>query len=346
MTRGATYPIVAGYKGHIAFGGHTQWEDPLFYNQLLLNLSWSPASDLNNGQEWHGDVTYKNLFWHFTYWHNKADFYDLFGPTERARKGDALLIGYDNFIIYDLPRKLEWTADLNLYSGLDVLPGAQNIESHDPDIATVKLGIEYSDFTKSLGAVDNEDGWSIGAHAETSFAHDQMYPAIHGEFSYGVALPWNHSSIWTYDSAGVQGGTKTNALDYFFFGAFGNNYVDDREVKRYRDSGSFPGFAIDQIDARAYLKSTEEFNFPPIHFDDVGSAAFFLKSVRPAIFAGVLQTDPGSPGSRTLEDTGFQLDWNLVIAVNLPMTLSMGDAIGAENGRVKRNEIMVSLKIL
>jgi len=32
--------------------------------------------------------------------------------------------------------------------------------------------------------------------------------------------------------------------------------------------------------------------------------------------------------------------------VNLPMTLSLGDAIGAENGRVKRNEIMVSLKIL
>ena len=346
LTRAATYPIVAGYKGHIAFGGHTQWEDPLFYNQILLNLSWSPASDLNNGQQWHGDVTYKNLFWHFTYWHNKADFYDLFGPTERARKGDALLMGYDNFIIYDPPRKLEWSADLNLYSGLDVLPGAQNIESHDPNIATLKLGIEYSDFTKSLGAVDNEDGWSIGAHAENTIAHGEFYPSIHGDLSYGIALPWNHASIWTYDSAGVMGGNKTNALDYFFFGAFGNNYVDDREVKRYRDSGSFPGFAIDQISARAYLKSTEEFNFPPIRFDDVGSAAFFLKSVRPAIFAGVLQTDPGTPDARTLEDTGFQLDWNLVVAVNLPMTLSLGDAIGAENGRVKRNEIMVSLKIL
>jgi hypothetical protein len=346
MALDASYPVLAGYKGHIAAGWYAQWEDPLMYDRLSANISYSPAGDLANGQQLHADISYYNLFWKITYWHNKADFYDLFGPTERARKGDALLVGYDGILIYDPPRQLEWTADLNLYSGLDVLPGAQNIQSHDPDIATVKLGIVYTDITKSLGAVDAEDGWLLGAHAETSFAHDQMYPSIHGEFNIGTGLPWDHASIWTYNSAGVQGGTKTNALDYFFFGAFGNNYVDDREIKRYRDFDSFPGFGIDELDARAYLKSTEEFNFPPIRFEDAGTPSFYLNSIRTAAFAGILDSDPGSPDSRTVEDVGFQMDWNFTVAVHLPMTLSIGDAIGAEDGRVKRNEIMVSLKIL
>jgi hypothetical protein len=345
MTRSATYPIVAGFKGHVAFGGHVQWQDPLMYDQLSMNLSYSP-SDLGRGQQLHGEITYSNLFWHFTYWHNKADFYDLFGPTERARKGDALLMGYGNFLIYDPPRTLEWTADLNLYTGLDVLPGAQNIESKDPNIATGKLGLVYSNITKSLGAVDNEDGYAIGVHAEGSVSHGEFFPSIYGEGSYGIALPWNHSSLWTYDSAGFNAGNRHNALAYFFFGAFGNNYVDDRAIKRYRDYDSFPGFSIDALDGRSFLKTTEEFNLPPVRFDDVGNAAFFLKSMRPALFAGILQTDPGLSDARTLEDVGFQLDWNFVVAVNLPMTFSVGSALGMENGRVQRNEILVSLKIL
>jgi hypothetical protein len=144
----------------------------------------------------------------------------------------------------------------------------------------------------------------------------------------------------------LNGGNRHNALDYFFFGAFGNNFVDDREIKRYRDYDSFPGFSIDAIGARSFLKSTEEVNFPPVRFEDIGTAAFYLMSMRPAVFAGVLATDPGSSSSRTLEDAGFQLDWNFRVAVRLPMTLSMGSALGIEHGHVRRNEIMVSLKIL
>jgi hypothetical protein len=68
--------------------------------------------------------------------------------------------------------------------------------------------------------------------------------------------------------------------------------------------------------------------------------------MRPAVFAGVLAGDPGRSSARTLFDVGFQLDWNFALAVRLPMTLSIGDAIGIEHGSVQRNEIMVSLKIL
>mgnify|MGYP003483136993 CR=1 FL=1 len=42
--------------------------------------------------------------------------------------------------------------------------------------------------------------------------------------------------------AGTVGGDNTSPLSAWYMGAFGNNYVDDREIKRYREYDSFPGF--------------------------------------------------------------------------------------------------------
>ena len=57
-----------------------------------------------------------------------SDFYDLFGPVKRSRKGFAAKVGYDRFLIYDEPRKLEFIAEVAYYDNIDTLPGAQNIE--------------------------------------------------------------------------------------------------------------------------------------------------------------------------------------------------------------------------
>ena len=103
---------------------------------------------------------------------------------------------------------------------------------------------------------------------------------------------------------------------------------------------------IDDIRARSFAKLTGEFNFPPIRFDDIGTESFYLSSIRSAAFAGVLQADPGNEGHQTLEDVGFQLDWNFTVAVRLPVTLSIGDAAGFDAGHSHQNEILVSLKIL
>jgi hypothetical protein len=341
-----SYPIVEGYKGHIALGWHLQMEDPLQYNLLSANISYSPAGDLPDGQQLHGDISYRTLEWHFTYWHNNANFYDLFGPTDYSRKGDALLGGYHDVLLYDAPTQMDFLADVGLFTGLDTLPGAQNVQSHDPNIAYGDLILKYTDVDQSLGAVDYEAGYRANIGLFGNYAKDEFFPQARAGFDFGFALPWNHTSLWLYNAAGASGGDRGNALDYFYFGSFGNNYVDDGEVKRYRDFDSFPGFSIDEVTARNFLKSVLEFNLPPIRFDDVGSPGFYLSSARTAFFGGVLDVDPGAHAGRTLEDFGFQMDWNFSVAVRLPMTLSIGDAIGIQSGRVERNEIMVSLKIL
>ncbi len=342
------YPMIEGYKGHAAFGGFVEFDDPLSYNQLTANVSYSPAGNIPLSEQFHADINYHTLYWHLTYWHNSANFYDLFGPTDRSRKGDALLGGYSEALIYDPPRRLDVTADVELYTGLDTLPGAQNVKSsQDSDLATLRLAAHYENIDKSLGAVDNEQGYQLNGVLRADYSHGETFPKGRIGADFGVALPWQHSSLWLYSSAGYGVGDKNDALDYFYFGAFGNNYVDDGEVKRYRDFDSFPGFAIDEISARSFLKSMAEWNLPPIRFSDVGSPAFYLSSLRPAAFAGVLQTDPGLTGARTLESVGFQLDFNFTVAVRLPMTFSVGYARGFGDGVTgDHDEFLASLKIL
>ena len=51
-------------------------------------------------------------------------------------------------------------------------------------------------------------------------------------------------------------------------------------MKRYREPESFPGFEIDEIAARRYVKAIGEVNLPPVRFAEVGTPAFFLNGER------------------------------------------------------------------
>jgi hypothetical protein len=89
-----------------------------------------------------------------------------------------------------------------------------------------------------------------------------------------------------------------------------------------------------------------ELNLPPLRFEDIGAPNLFLSSMRPALFAGVLEAEPSVGESRTLQTIGIQTDWNLTFAHRLPMVLSLGYAEGFEDGERRGSEVLVSLKIM
>ena len=147
--------------------------------------------------------------------------------------------------------------------------------------------------------------------------------------------------MWLYNSVGLSGGDRDNPLSQFYFGGFGNNYVDDGEVKRYREFGSFPGFEIDELAGRRFAKSVLEFNLPPARFSNVGKPSLFLSSV-----GGVMAVDPAQGSTRTFETLGAQIDFNFTVALRLPMVLSVGAATGFEKDRRRGDEVLISLKVL
>ena len=346
MKLAAIYPVVEGYRGDAALGVHAIFEDPLQFHQLMATVAYSVDGSLPVDEQLHVNLEYKTLKWRLRYWHNGADFYDLFGPTYRSRRGDAVLVGYKDALIYDPPNQLDLVADLAAYSGLDTLPMAQNVAATSKDLVSARLGLRYTGTDKSLGALDYEKGvrWSLFSTGD--FASGQTFPKVYGTFDFGAPLPIKHASFWLYNAAGAGSGNRSDPLSNFYFGGFGNNYVDNGEVKRYREYDSFPGFKIDELAGRSFVKSVAELNLPPLRFSNVGRPSLYLSSLRPAVFAGVLAIEPGAQGARTVETLGAQVDFNFTVALRLPMVLSLGAASGFESGRHRGDEVMLSLKVL
>jgi len=315
------------------------------FNQLSATISVSPFGHMRRKERLHAEIEYKTLSWKLRYLHNDADFYDLFGPVERSRRGDAFIVSYNKTTIYDPPRQLDLFGSAAAYFGLKQLPGAQNVAS-PKNILSLEAGARYTNTRTSLGGVDHEKGLAWRAIANLDFAQEHAYPKLHGGVDYGVPLPLANSSLWFYGHAGIAGGDRLSPLGSFYFGSFRNNYVDNRPVKRYREIESLPGFAIDEITARRFAKLTGEVNLPPIRFAEVGTPAFFLSHVRPAIFAGGMAAASADGRSHHYFDVGAQLDLNFTVALRLPMVLSVGAAGGWADGDYRKTELLASLKIL
>jgi hypothetical protein len=355
MKLAATYPVVEGYLGELAFGGHAIFEDPMQFDQLAATLSYSPNPNLPAEQRLHALVDFHTIAWEVRYWHNLASFYDLTGPTEVARKGDAIIVGYQKSLLYDPPQQLDLSVKLGLYGGLDTLPGAQNVSTGgDHNIASLRVSLTYKDTAQSLGAVEAERGQVWNVTLDPDYSSGGLYPRVRAGFGFGVPTPWAHSSVWLFNTAGVSGGDRNNALGAYYMGGLGNNYVDDGEVKRYRDYDSLPGFQIDGITAREFAKSLLEWNLPPVRFAELGRPSLYLSYVRPELFAAVVAEAPPTGGEKTLCSVGGQFDFNFTLALRLPMTFSVGygygfqvtgtpgpDVLGRQHG-----EVLVSLKIL
>jgi len=341
------YPIIEGYRDSLALGWAMKLQDPAQLHNLDISASYSPDSGLDSDQRLHFSAEYRALNWHARYWHNDADFYDLFGPTKRSRKGDTFIVGYDKALIFDEPRVLDFSADVAYYTGLDTLPGNQNVPTlFFEDILHGQLELNYTHTRKSLGAVDHEKGWRWDVVVTADHANNETIPKFRLGLDFGFALPWKHSSIWFYNSAGTANGKRLNTLTNYYFGGFGNNYVDDGEVKRYRQFYSMPGFEIDAISARDFVKTVAEWNLPPLRFKSVGTPGLFLSWVRPAVFISTLWTDPGERFDRTFTSLGFQLDLHFTLGHRHAMTLSAGFAAAYKGSDKQDDEIMISLKIL
>ena len=340
------YPMIEGYKDSGAIGYAARWSDPLNLNAIELDISYSVDDALDTGEQLHADLTYRHMDWQIRYWHNDADFYDLFGPTKRSRKGDAFIVSYNTPLNYDPPQRLDFSANLAYYTGLDTLPINQNVATGINKLWSGDVGFRYSDTRASPGAVDHERGIVWEALTIGDYADNTFYPKLRLGLDMGVELPWEHSSLWLYNAAGIADGDRADVFSNYYFGGFGNNTVDDGSVKRYRGYSSLPGFEIGEISGRHFAKSLFELNLPPVRFNEVGSQSFYLSHLRPAIFAGALVTDPGHTLEETYTTVGAQIDLSFTILYRLPMTLSLGVAQGMASGPKGDTEWMLSLKLL
>ena len=169
--------------------------------------------------------------------------------------------------INDEPRRLDLFLDAAYYDQIDTLPTAQNVSTNFTRLVTGEARLVYTDVKRSIGAVDDEKGVAWQLVYTGNRVKGEIAPQFRGALDFGFALPIGNSSVWLRSAAGVANGDRNNTVANFYFGSFGNNYVDDKSVKRYRQYDSFPGFGIDEISALSFVREMGEWNLPPVVFE-------------------------------------------------------------------------------
>lgn len=339
------YPIVQGYNSSPAGGVRMDFADPLAIAHLVATLSYSPDASLALRDRIHLGFEAGYWGWGLSGYFNRADFYDLFGPTKVARRGFGLISEKRKSLLSDDPRRLDLIWKLAGYSGLNRLPEYQNVVSPHPNFLSTKAALEYTNTSKTIGAVEDEKGVAWNWNAQVDYTFPKPFLRTWGEYDRGFLTPLRNSSIWVRSSAGAAFGEQDDPFASFYFGAFGNNWVDKGDFSRYREYYSFPGVHIDQLGGRDFGKSLVEWNLPPHRFRDAGSTLFYCNWVRPTVFAGALATTPGNDQWRGYLDAGAQVDFRLVIFTYAKTTFSTGFAAAHDRAGHVGTEFMASLKL-
>jgi len=341
------YPVVQGYRGSPGVGFRINLSDPMMLNRLFFSASYTPDNTLDSDERLHAKLEYKRYNWTAALKYNNADFYDLLGPTYRGLKGYSAELGWSKSLIYDSPRELLLELDTAFYGGLDQVPGYQNVASPYDKLWWTQAKLHYSNVRSSLGHVDDEKGHTWELVAANNYVNSQAIPQIRGAFDIGFALPIKPSSIWLRTDAGYAHGDADDPFAFFFFGGFGNNYIDNRSIKRYHQWYSFPGVDLNAIAGQTFTKAMLEWNLPPLRFRRVGSPGFFITWIRPSVFTtGIVTSWDNASERREVGNVGFQLDLRFGVLSRLNMTLSLGYAQAFAQGMKASNEFMISLKIL
>ena len=140
-------------------------------------------------------------------------------------------------------------------------------------------------------------------------------------------------------------GNESDPFANFYFGAFGNNWIDKGEISRYREYYSFPGAQIDEIGAQSFVKSLVEWDLTPVHFRNLGSTKLYFNWARLALFTGGLEANPGTSQQSGYADAGAQLDLRMVLFSQVKSTFSSGFAAAHDRTGHTGTEFMFSLKI-
>lgn len=356
MRTESLHPVVLGFKDSVSLGLRLNVSDPIRLDRLGVTASYSIDSELPSDERPNVNIEYiHNVVsasplsgtWNFGFRHNYANFYDLFGPTKQSRKGNRFTVGYSKTLIYDEPRRLSFEAEANHFTDLDALPRYQNVPATFDTLSNVEAQLSYENLRQSLGAVDAEKGfnWSLGT--SINYVDSDTIPKFLGEFDFGFALPWKHSSIWLRNAAGIAIGEPEDEFANFFLGGFGNNYVDRGAVQRYKEWYAFPGFELNAIGGRNFHRAMLEWKLPPVFFERVGTSDFYLSWARTALFASNLVTNLDEAALRdNAHNFGIQIDFRFTVLSRLDMTLSLGYAKGYGEGSFEDDEFMASLKIL
>ena len=349
----SAYPVVEGYQNAsgvnaVAAGMRLNFSDHIGTTTLDVTASYSPDKRLDPDERLHLRSVFRHWGWTLSGSLNRADFYDLVGPTKLSRRGYSLAAQYASDLFSDGPTSLRYTLQGATHGNLAILPEFQNIATSFDHLSAFSGELTYKSLRRSLGAVEEEVGASWSAAVRSNLVNGALYPRLNLEASKGFLLPLDHSSLWFRGAAGsALSGDRTQPFARSYFGGFANNWVDHRDIKQFRDAGSFPGLAINEVGGSTYAKAQVEWVSPPVRFQSIGVPSAYLRWANLSLFANGLVTDVHDTAERrAFASAGAQVNLRLVTMSWIDSTISLGYAAAQGDGVPLNRAFMLSLKLM
>ncbi len=348
LSLASVYPIIQGYKDYVAGGLRFNFSDPLRFHNLGISLSYSPYASLPGDEEFHASFLYETSSWRFFGNYNGADFYDLFGPTKQSRKGYSLGAGKSTSFIEEVNRSLNLNVTGAYYGGMERLPEFQNIITSFSEFVSLSGRLSYQAMLNSLGAVDYEKGLKWELLSNNNYVEGTLFPRISQNLDYGFELPIRHSSIWLRSSTGISFSPRREPLGNFYFGGFGNNWIDNQPSRRYRSYIAFSGANLNEIGGTNFAKLMVEWALPPVRFKRAGFMNLYATWAQLNLFTTGLTTNIDDEAVREqYYNVGAQLDIQMAVFSILSSTFSVGYASAWNHVTGDRgDELMISLRLM
>ena len=360
MRFAGAYPIISGFTDSRAWNHMTpvlgyrfNVNDPVGLSSMKMSVGLSPWSNNSWKNKFHVDFDWKYFFWNVKAAWNHTDFYDLFGPMRKSRKGYVVQLAYDYTNTLISPYSKSWGFSVAAYGDMDALPLYQEIEVQD--VSSMQTASVYGKWSKtrtSLGGVMKEQGYELGVEGYGYLAGGRFYPSVEATGNFGTLVPFDrNTSFWLRTSAGHNFGDEESVFGNTYFGGFRNNYVDNRNAFQYRTTLAMPGADIDAIPAHSYAKATAELNLRPLRFNNFGALFCYPTWIQCSLFGTGLSAWNPHESHKMYYSTGIQLTTELVFLNYLKTTLSIGYGhlfapAGFDGGKRGNNEFMISLKLL
>ena len=276
LRRESIYPVVQGYKDTAAVGVRANFSDPLQLNRLQSDrvlqpgdVARRPRSGCTCGPTTSATTGARGATW------NDADFYDLFGPTKTSRKGYTVGARLSPDAASTTSRAASSSRPTPCSPATSI--GCREYQNVAVDVDRLfavrgdAQGQRHPRRRSAAWTTRKGVQWSVDARRRPRSA-GQWFGRTHGDVRRRPAAAARRTRRSGCAAPPASSpGSRDEPFANFFFGGFGNNWVDHGDEKRYREYYAFPGAELNEIGGRNFVKSTLEWNLPPLRFRRVGT---------------------------------------------------------------------------
>ncbi len=339
-------PVLSGFQNQKVLGIYTHISDPLIIHDFTLEMGVSPKTKNGSVPQFHIKAKYyykREIELGVEY--NAPDFYDLFNKRKRGMIGTHISLGQTYYWIYDNPLKVIQKSEISWYTGIKFL-NDNLIKINIPDFFVAQTQFSAKSLRRSIGSIDFEDGNQFESTL-LFFSSQDNKKDVAGQIYGG----WDNYSTWLFNhnifhlniSGGYSWKTERLVQGKFYFGGFGNRYVENVDANQYRKTFRFPGVPIYSLIANKFAKIMFEDVLPPVRFSDASIGQHYLSHFNLAFYSQGLWTEPFK-GVKYV-DLGGQINFVFRHWYNLESTFSAGIAKAWYN-RGNSWEWFLSIKLL